>query len=78
LYFHILSGPNKPFEHIKLVGLEKNSDYLQVCNDKLYSGNLLMENGFTLPYVSMTDDNNKVSYMPKGDFSSKLFVFQKI
>jgi hypothetical protein len=37
-----------------------------------------MENGFTLPYVSMTDDNNKVSYMPKGDFSSKLFVFQKI
>jgi alpha-galactosidase len=78
LYFHILSGPNKPFEHIKFVGLEKNSDYLQVCNDKLYSGNLLMENGFTLPYVSMTDDNNKVSYMPKGDFSSKLFVFQKI
>ena len=44
----------------------------------LTRGNLLMENGFTLPYVSMTDDNNKVSYMPKGDFSSKLFVFNKI
>lgn len=78
LYFHILSGPNEPFQHIKLVELEKNSKYKQTSNGKLYSGNLLMENGFTLPYVSMTNDNKSISYMPKGDFSSKLFVFKKV
>lgn len=78
LYFHILSGPNEPFKHIKFVELEENSNYLQVCNGKIYSGNLLMENGFTLPYVSMTHDNKNISYMPKGDFTSKLFVFEKI
>lgn len=76
-YFHILAAPNLPFRRARLVGLEEGADYVLQDDKSHYKGDALMKNGLPLPYVTTGHVRENVRYMPKGDFSSYLFVFEK-
>lgn len=77
-YFHILASPNLPFRRARMVGLNPNADYTLVEDDVQYAGDALMQSGMPLPYVATGQVNENVRYMAKGDFSSYLFVFEKV
>jgi alpha-galactosidase len=76
-YFHIMAAPNLPFRRARLVGLDVNADYILVEDGVHYAGDALMQSGMPLPYVATGQVNDKIRYMPKGDFSSYLFTFKK-
>lgn len=76
-YFHILAAPNLPFRRARMIGLEPQSDYVLVEDGTRYAGDALMQNGMPMPYVT-TGQNTDIRYMKKGDFSSYLFVFNKL
>ncbi|MGB0906377.1 MAG: alpha-galactosidase [Maricaulaceae bacterium] len=76
-YFHILSGPNQPFRRVRLSGLDPNAQYRLEGGGAAYGGDALMQSGLPLPYVAMTQNNSDMRYMPRGDFSSYLFVLKK-
>ncbi len=76
-YFHVLSAPNLPFRRARMVGLDSNSDYMLVEDERHFAGDALMQSGMPLPYVATGQVNEKVRYMAKGDFSSYLFVFKR-
>jgi len=76
-YFHILSGANLPFRHIRMLALEPQAHYRLQGSDLVYSGDALMNMGLDMPYVSAiqtTDDD----FLEAGDFSSRLFVFERV
>ncbi len=75
VYFHILSAPNLPFRQIKLKGLDAKASYK--LNQESYAGDQLMYSGITLPHVSVFQENDYVTYMDKGDFSSHLYIFKR-
>lgn len=77
LYFHILSSPNQPFKHIRLTGLDKKAEYRLNTDGKIYFGDALMSHGLMLPYVNMLHVDPNIQYMPQGDFSSSLFIFER-
>jgi alpha-galactosidase len=78
-YFHILSAPNLPFRRTRLVGLNPTATYrLEDGKSELYGGDMLMESGMPMPQVSTGEKAPHVRYMPDGDFSSHIFVFQKV
>jgi len=76
-YFHILSAPNLPFRRALLIGLDPMGDYTMVDDGVSYGGDMLMQNGLPLPYITTSHVSDKVLYMDKGDFSSHLFMFRK-
>jgi len=76
-YFHILSAPNLPFRRALLIGLDPEGYYTPVDGGVSYGGDMLMQNGLPLPYVTTSHVSDKVRYMDKGDFSSHLFTFRK-
>lgn len=78
-YFHILSAPNLPFRRTRLVGLNPAASYkLDDGQNEIYGGDMLMESGMPMPQVATGDKVPHVRYMPDGDFSSHIFVFQKM
>lgn len=77
-YFHILSAPNLPYRRVKLVALDDAANYSIAGSDKRYAGNALMNMGLDLPYVHAMQFSNSEDYMDTGDFSSRLFVFEKV
>ena len=76
-YFHILSYPNAPFRRARMKGLEPLADYVLEESGEAYRGDNLMESGMPLPYVTTSQVNPDVRYMPNGDFASHLMVFRK-
>ena len=77
-YFHILAAPNLPFRRARLTGLDPLADYKLVEDATKYRGDALMQNGMPMPYVATGQVRGDVRYMDKGDFSSHLFVFEKV
>ena len=77
-YFHILAAPNLPFRRACLTGLDPLANYKLVEDGVIYRGDALMQNGLPMPYVATSQAGGDVRYMDKGDFSSHLFVFEKI
>ena len=77
-YFHILAAPNLPFRQARLTGLDPLADYKLAEDGTIYRGDALMQNGLPMPYVATGQVRGDVRYMDKGDFSSYLFVFEKI
>ena len=77
-YFHILSSPNLPFRRVKLRALDTQANYSIVGDTTEYAGNALMKMGLDLPYVHAMQESESVDYMDKGDFSSRLIIFNKI
>ena len=76
-YFHILSAQNLPFRRAHMVGLDPDANYKLQADGNHYGGDSLMQSGIGMPYVSTAQSHAKARYMPKGDFSSYLFVFEK-
>ena len=80
-YFHILSLPNAPFRRARMKGLDPRADY-QLVEDGSVSATLrgdnLMESGMPLPYVTTSQVNPDVRYMPNGDFASALLEFRRV
>lgn len=77
-YFHILAAPNLPFRRAHLTGLDILSEYKLTEDGSLYRGDALMHKGLSLPYVSTDQQSKDARYLDKGDFSSHLFVFEKV
>lgn len=77
-YFHILAAPNLPFRRAHMVNLDKDARYRLREDNVEYAADALMQSGFPLPYVATGQNNPTVRYMQKGDFSSYLFVFDKV
>ena len=78
LYFHILAAPNLPFRRVRLTDLDANAEYKLVEDNASYAGDALMHSGMPLPYVATAQVNPDLRYMEKGDFSSWLFIFEKV
>jgi len=78
VYFNILSVSNAPFKKVFLKGLDPNAEYILEDLEESYPGDSLMYSGLPLPYVTIFQEDEEVSYMEKGDFSSHLFVFKKM
>jgi len=77
-YFHILSGPNRPFRRARMVGLEAQANYKLDNSEETYRGDALMQSGMPMPHVATGPKEEGVRYMPDGDFSSHLFVFRRM
>lgn len=76
-YFHILSAPNLPYRRAHLRGLDAGANYQLKSNGEKYNGAALMRMGIDLPYVHAMQFSNDTDYMDRGDFSSRLMVFDK-
>lgn len=76
-YFHILASPNLPFRRARMVGLDPMGSYQLVEDGSMYAGDALMQAGMLMPYVATGQVKDDVRYMPKGDFTSHLFIFNK-
>jgi len=80
-YFHILSCPNAPYRRARLQGLDSQSHYRLVSKDQVYGGAALMNLGVDLPYVCEMRHLENADYsnhMDKGDFSSRLLIFEQV
>ena len=77
VYFHTLSAPNQPLKRQRLVGLDPAAVYTLQDENKSYRGDVLLSHGVSLPYVSSLPVQSGMRQMPKGDFSSYLFLFTK-
>ena len=51
--------------------------YILAQDSRAYDGDALMRHGIAMPYVNTSHVSENISYMPKGDFSSHVFVFNK-
>jgi len=76
-YFHILSAANLPFRKAKLVDIDPHRQYRLQGSDASYGGDALMHMGIDLPYVCAMQ-YSKGDYLDKGDFASRLFVFERV
>ena len=76
-YFHILSAPNLALKRARMVGLDKNLDYVLVADGSRHAGDALMHSGMVLPYVTTAFENDHIRTMDMGDFSSYLMVFKR-
>lgn len=65
VYFHILAAPNLPIGHVRLAGLNPNVIY-KLDGGMEYQGDVLMQNGLSLPSTDM------------GDFASHLYILKKV
>ena len=77
-YFHSLSAPNLPFRRVHMVGLDSRAQYKLDEDNSLYCGDVLMQLGMPLPYVTTNPMNDHARYMDKGDFTSHVFVLKKV
>jgi len=80
-YFHILSCPNAPYRRARLQGLDSQSHYRLVSKNQVYGGAALMNLGVDLPYVCEMRHLENADYsnhMDKGDFSSRLLIFEQV
>ena len=76
-YFHILSAPNLPYQRVRLRGLDSSSEYHIRGSGLSYKGDSLMHLGFDLPYVHAMQLDDGTDYMDRGDFASRLWVFER-
>lgn len=83
--FHILSAPNLPFRRVRLTGLDPKAHYRlirtasgETDRKDVFHGDSLMQFGLPLPYVTLSQTNPDMRYMPPGDFSSELFVMERV
>ena len=76
-YFHILSAPNLPFNQLRMVGLDKDCEYLLEEDGTRHASDKLMQHGLTMPYVTTAFQDDRFRTMEKGDFSSYLLVFTR-
>ena len=80
LYVHINAGVNLPFSRIKLTELEPATRYRLQLRHESYSGDALMNIGIDLPYSSaiQAPQEHVNEVLAKGDFVSRLFLFERI
>lgn len=76
-YFHILSAANLPFRRARLVDIDASRQYRLQDSDLTFGGDALMHMGIDLPYVCAMQWSD-AEYLDKGDFASKLFVFERV
>ena len=62
--FLLKAKPNDSIFYIKLQGLDGNATYRLTNTDKVYGGDLLMQNG--------------IPYTPVGDYANELWIFEKV
>ncbi len=80
-YFHILAAPNLPYRRVKLVNLDGQSQYQEKLSGGVYGGDALMHLGVDLPYVDAMQhqsDTDYTNHLDKGDFTSRLTVFERV
>ena len=80
-YYHVLSAPNLPFRRAKLVNLQADASYRLQDSQLEFGGDSLMSLGLDLPYIDamqLQKDSDYSQHMDKGDFVSKLMVFERI
>ncbi len=80
-YYHILSAPNLPFRRAKLVGLEAEAQYRLKDSETAFGGDALMRLGLDLPHVDAMQhqaDTDYSNFLDKGDFVSRLMIFEKV